>query len=181
MTTLGTLATEQGHIGHELCSLTACLDPLHKGPCKGWKQKLGQAVAAPVRAPRAPKAPAAPRAPRTPKAPAVKAPAAPAAHTPDQKTALAVVAGHRLSTATKFDVDRVKKLGVQGYLALAPADRAKVHDWVRKISQVGAPKTRPAAASLLKSLDKINASQHFAADTLGAYAPIAEEMRNVQR
>lgn len=32
MTTLG----ESLH-GHERCTLTACLDPLHPGPCKGWK------------------------------------------------------------------------------------------------------------------------------------------------
>lgn len=32
MTTLG----ESLH-GHELCSLTACLSPLHPGPCKGWR------------------------------------------------------------------------------------------------------------------------------------------------
>ena len=25
---------------HETCSLTACLNPLHPGPCKGWKGNL---------------------------------------------------------------------------------------------------------------------------------------------
>ena len=33
MTTLG----EHYRDGHTACSLTACLNPLHPGPCKGWK------------------------------------------------------------------------------------------------------------------------------------------------
>lgn len=33
MTTLG----EALQLAHEDCSLTACLNPLHPGPCKGWK------------------------------------------------------------------------------------------------------------------------------------------------
>lgn len=33
MTTLG----EHRRAAHDACSLTACLDPLHPGPCKGWK------------------------------------------------------------------------------------------------------------------------------------------------
>jgi len=33
VTTLGGIL----HVGHERCTLTACLDPLHPGPCKGWK------------------------------------------------------------------------------------------------------------------------------------------------
>lgn len=39
MTTLG----EHYRSGHAACSLTACLNPLHPGPCKGWKG-IGEAV-----------------------------------------------------------------------------------------------------------------------------------------
>lgn len=38
MTTLGNSLR-----GHERCSLTACLDPLHPGPCKGWKDHSEEA------------------------------------------------------------------------------------------------------------------------------------------
>lgn len=58
---------------------TFCLNPLHPGPCKGWKKNNGGGAApsAPKKAaaPKAPKAPAAPKAPTTKKATAKKVPA----------------------------------------------------------------------------------------------------------